>query len=203
MFKSKEEKELIKKMSELLDGKLDEFYMVVLLEGQDFPDIITSGMLSKPFSSFIDTRYTYLWNKKLKRILGVAKTKEQAEQIKTYYKYDNHKDFYYVVYGEYPHIGIDKREYVAEDSYNYCLRTETGNLCLVEKSNCFETFEKAVEKQNQKIQEKDRKSLSTSMYPTYNPDIDKFIISDNKIKTTSVPGTTTFSCSCKNKHKNK
>lgn len=190
MFESKETKELMKKMNEMLDGKLDEFYIVVLLEGQDFPDIITSHMLSKPFSSFIDTRYTHLWNKKLKRILGVAKTKVQAEEIKTYYQYDNHKDFYYVVYGEYPNIGIDKREYVGEDSYNYCLRSNSGNLWLVEKSNCFETFEKAVEKQAQKIQEKDRKSVIN-----YSQDLGKIMISDIS--------NTTCDCNCKHGKKHK
>lgn len=58
----------------------------------------------------------------------------------------------YAVQGSFPNIVVSKYEKVAEDTFNYCLRQEEGNLTLLPKTNCFDSKEDAVEYQNQLIQ---------------------------------------------------
>ena len=197
MFESKETKEMIKLMVETLKYKKNEYFIVVLLEGSDEPAVITSSMLGKPFDSYIDTRYTHIWNKKLNRILGIAYTQDQADAIKLNYECSKHKEYYYVVTGEYPNLNIDKREYVSEDNYNYCLRRKQGNLDLINKERVFETFEQAVEFQTQKIQQKDRLGELVS-YGTLT------LNDDNRISTINPKWEYTCNCNHKeNTNKNK
>ena len=62
-------------------------------------------------------------------------------------------NIFYAVQGNYPNITVSKYEKVAEDSFNYCLRQETGNLSLLPKSICFNSKADAVIYQNKLIQE--------------------------------------------------
>jgi hypothetical protein len=61
-------------------------------------------------------------------------------------------NIFYAVQGNYPNIVISKYEKVAEDSFNYCLRQEEGNLALLQKSICFNKKSDAIEYQNELIQ---------------------------------------------------
>lgn len=61
-------------------------------------------------------------------------------------------NIFYAVQGNYPNIIISKYEKVAEDSFNYCLRQEEGNLALLPKSICFNSKADAVIYQNNLIQ---------------------------------------------------
>ena len=89
-----------------------------------------------------------------------------------------HNNILYVVLGTYPNTFIDKREYVAQDTYNYCLRGEHGNIDIISKDKVFDTMEKALAKQNELIQQKDNPSLKAG----------------NDIRIQPVVGTTTFNC---------
>lgn len=59
---------------------------------------------------------------------------------------------FYAVQGNYPNIVISKYEKVAEDSFNYCLRQEEGNLALLPKEICFNSKADAIIYQNKLIQ---------------------------------------------------
>ena len=61
-------------------------------------------------------------------------------------------NIFYAVQGNYPNIVISKYEKVAEDSFNYCLRQEEGNLALLPKEICFNSKADAIIYQNKLIQ---------------------------------------------------
>jgi len=61
-------------------------------------------------------------------------------------------NIFYAVQGNYPNIVISKYEKVAEDSFNYCLRQEEGNLVLLSKEICFNSKADAIIHQNKIIQ---------------------------------------------------
>jgi len=61
-------------------------------------------------------------------------------------------NIFYAVQGNYPNIVISKYEKVAEDSFNYCLRQEEGNLALLPKEICFNSKTDAIIYQNKLIQ---------------------------------------------------
>lgn len=61
-------------------------------------------------------------------------------------------NIFYAVQGNYPNITVSKYEKVAEDSFNYCLRQEEGNLALLPKEICFNSKADAVIYQNKLIQ---------------------------------------------------
>ena len=62
-------------------------------------------------------------------------------------------NIFYAVQGEFPHIIISKYTKVEEDSFNYCLRSEYGNLSLLPKTICFNSKADAISYQNKLIQE--------------------------------------------------
>ena len=84
-------------------------------------------------------------------------------------------NIFYAVQGHYPNIVISKYEKVAEDSFNYCLRQEEGNLALLPKEICFNSKADAVIYQNKLIQEY------------------------SQVKNQNFPGKTTFEFEVKNK----
>ena len=75
--------------------------------------------------------------------------------------------YYYAVHGNYPNVIISKEKFVAEDSFNYCLRMKTGNLEIVSKSDVFRTFEEAVMEQNKRIQLKGKRINSVPASSTF------------------------------------
>ena len=72
-----------------------------------------------------------------------------AEDIKNMIEDPN---VFYAVQGHYPNIVIIKYKKVAEDSFNYCLRKEEGNLSLLPKEICFNSKADAIIYQNKLIQ---------------------------------------------------
>ena len=51
----------------------------------------------------------------------------------------------YVITGEFPNLQIDKKKFVTEDEFNYCLKEQnTENIGLYSKSKCYTDFESAV-----------------------------------------------------------
>lgn len=62
-------------------------------------------------------------------------------------------NIFYAIQGNYPNITISKYEKVAEDSFNYCLRQEEGNLALLPKTVCFNSKADAIIYQNKLIQD--------------------------------------------------
>lgn len=67
-------------------------------------------------------------------------------------------NIFYAVQGNYPNIVISKYEKVAEDSFNYCLRQEEGNLALLPKEICFNSKADAIIYQNKLIQKNNQTS---------------------------------------------
>lgn len=61
-------------------------------------------------------------------------------------------DTIYAVQGHFPNLVISKYKKELEDSFNYCLRCESGNLTLLPKDICFHKKADAVEYQNKIIQ---------------------------------------------------
>lgn len=59
----------------------------------------------------------------------------------------------YSVEGHFPNLIIGKYKKEVEDSFNYCLRSESGNLSLLPKDICFHKKADALEYQNKIIQE--------------------------------------------------
>ena len=59
---------------------------------------------------------------------------------------------FYAVQGQFPHITVSKYYKECEDTFNYCLRQEEGNLSLLPKNICFKTKSDAIEYQNKLIQ---------------------------------------------------
>lgn len=56
----------------------------------------------------------------------------------------NNKQEVYVVVGEYPNIFIDKKYFVAQDDYNFCLRdSKVNNLNIYKKDRVFTSYEEA------------------------------------------------------------
>lgn len=80
----------------------------------------------------------------------ISSTIPTKEDIKNMIEDPN---IFYAVQGHYPNITVSKYEKVAEDSFNLCLRQETGNLSLLPKSICFNSKADAVIYQNKLIQE--------------------------------------------------
>ena len=80
----------------------------------------------------------------------ISSTIPTKEDIKNMIEDPN---IFYAVQGHYPSITVSKYEKVAEDSFNLCLRQETGNLSLLPKSICFNSKADAVIYQNKLIQE--------------------------------------------------
>lgn len=80
----------------------------------------------------------------------ITSTIPTVEDIKNMIEDPN---IFYVVQGEFPHIMISKYTKVEEDSFNYCLRSECGNLSLLSKTICFNSKADAVLYQNKLIQE--------------------------------------------------
>ena len=62
-------------------------------------------------------------------------------------------DTIYAVEGHFPNLVISKYKKELEDSFNYCLRSESGNLSLLPKGICFHKKADALEYQNKIIQE--------------------------------------------------
>jgi len=79
----------------------------------------------------------------------VSSTIPTTEDIKNIIEDPN---IFYAVQGNYPNIVISKYEKVAEDSFNYCLRQEEGNLSLLPKTICFNSKADAIIYQNNLIQ---------------------------------------------------
>ena len=79
----------------------------------------------------------------------VSSTIPTTEDIK---KIIEDPNIFYAVQGNYPNITISKYEKVAEDSFNYCLRQEEGNLALLPKEICFNSKADAIIYQNKLIQ---------------------------------------------------
>lgn len=79
----------------------------------------------------------------------VSSTIPTVEDIKNMIEDPN---IFYAVQGHYPNIVIIKYEKVAEDSFNYCLRKEEGNLSLLPKEICFNSKADAIIYQNKLIQ---------------------------------------------------
>lgn len=63
----------------------------------------------------------------------------------------NNTVYLYAVQGNFPNIGVYTYEYVTNDSYNFCLRQEEGNLCLLPKKVVFANKVDAVLYQNELI----------------------------------------------------
>ena len=61
-------------------------------------------------------------------------------------------DTIYAVQGYFPNLVISKYKKELEDSFNYCLRCESGNLALLSKDICFHKKADAIEYQNKIIQ---------------------------------------------------
>ena len=80
----------------------------------------------------------------------ISSTIPTTEDIK---KMIEDPNIFYAVQGEFPHIVISKYTKVEEDSFNYCLRSEYGNLSLLPKTICFNSKADAVLYQNKLIQE--------------------------------------------------
>lgn len=80
----------------------------------------------------------------------ISSTIPTTEDIK---KMIEDPNIFYAVQGEFPHIVISKYTKVEEDSFNYCLRSEHGNLSLLPKAICFNSKADAVLYQNKLIQE--------------------------------------------------
>lgn len=59
---------------------------------------------------------------------------------------------FYAVQGQFPNITVSKYTKECEDTFNYCLRQEEGNLSLLPKSICFNSKADAIEYQNKLIQ---------------------------------------------------
>lgn len=56
----------------------------------------------------------------------------------------NNKQEVYVVVGEYPNIFIDKKYFVAQDDYNFCLRdSKVNSLNIYKKDRVFTSYEEA------------------------------------------------------------
>ena len=63
------------------------------------------------------------------------------------------KEYKYVVTGVYQSYSIAKKEIVAYDDYNYCLKElKTNNIFLWPKDKCFNTYEEANNKALKLIQ---------------------------------------------------
>ena len=85
----------------------------------------------------------------------VSSTIPTTEDIK---KIIEDPNIFYAVQGNYPNITISKYEKVAEDSFNYCLRQEEGNLALLPKEICFNSKADAIIYQNKLIQKNNQTS---------------------------------------------
>lgn len=79
----------------------------------------------------------------------VKSTIPTAEDIKNMIE---DPDTIYAVEGHFPNLVISKYKKELEDSFNYCLRMESGNLALLPKDICFHKKADAVEYQNKIIQ---------------------------------------------------
>lgn len=80
----------------------------------------------------------------------------------------NNKQEVYVVVGEYPNIFIDKKYFVAQDDYNFCLRdSKVNSLNIYKKDRVFTSYEEA---NNKVIGLLQRNSLTAGSNITINND---------------------------------